>query len=73
MIETYKIKVEQSIYENVNGSSIYISDINAKKGDYVLFGCDLSNFMAKAAQTYEYIGLQEGFKVYTLQKLNYMK
>lgn len=71
MTKTHEIKVFKEKYDDINGSLLLITDIkNVEKGDYILIKSEENSFMTKVDLTYNYEGLQEGFVLLKLIKIN---
>lgn len=71
MPKTHEIVLNTEQYNDVNGTMLYISNIDSVgKGDYILFKTQEQAFMTKVEVIYNYEGLQEGYVLLKLIKIN---
>lgn len=71
MTKTHEVKVAKEKYDDINGSSLLITNVkNVEKGDYILIKSEENAFMTKVDFIYNYEGLQEGYVLLKLLKVN---
>lgn len=71
MPKVYEVVLNTEQYNDVNGTMLYIANINSiEKGDYILFKTKEQAFMTKVEVIYNYEGLQEGYVLLKLNKIN---
>lgn len=71
MPKVYEVVLNTEQYNDVNGTMLYISNISSiDKSDYILFKTKEQAFMTKVEVIYDYEGLQDGYVLLKLNKVN---
>lgn len=71
MPKVYEVVLNTEQYNDVNGTMLYIANISSiDKSDYILFKTKEQAFMTKVEVIYNYEGLQEGYVLLKLNKIN---